>query len=193
MRKKIRIGGIIALVLSAILCFIETKWEFGSYISIIGSIASLYGIGVAYLQIKSVGEIAEETQAVVNNKLSELNNHLTLADLSRIHSMGKEIQAFIHSSKYEVSLVRLRDFKEELVQLKQNDNLFNEDQLNKLNVSVKDLGIDIANLNTNYKKKDQISNETIHEHLDDALSLLAEIEGILKYKNYDTGKIQGAN
>lgn len=189
MKKKIIIGVVIALVLSAILCFIETKWEIGNYISTIGSIASLYGIWVAYQQIKSVGEIAKVTQTAVNSKLSELNCHFTLADLSRIHSMGKEIQAFMHSSKYEVALVRLRDFKEELVQLKQNDNLFNEHQLNKLNVSVKDIGIDIANLNTNYKKKDQISNKTIHEHLDDALGLLSEIEGILKYKKYDTGEI----
>lgn len=153
----------------------------------------MYGIWVAYLQIKSVGEIAEKTQAVVNSKLSELNNHLTLADLSRIHSMGKEIQAFMHSSKYEVALTRMRDFKDELVQLKQNENLFNENQLNSLDSSVKDFGIDIENLTINYKKKDQISNETIHKHLDDALSLLAEIEGILKYKKYDTGEIQGSN
>lgn len=193
MKKKIIIGGIIALVFSAILCYIVTKWEIGNYISVIGSIASVYGIWVAYLQIKSVGEIAEKTQAVVNSKLSELNNHLTLADLSRIHSMGKEIQAFMHSSKYEVALIRMRDFKDELVQLKQNENLFNEDQLNRIRLSVKDLGIDVANLNANYKKKDQISNETIHEHLDYALSLLAEIEGILKYKKYDTGEIQGSN
>lgn len=193
MKKKIIIGGIIAIGLGIILCLIVTKWEIGNYISVIGSIASVYGIWVAYLQIKSVGEIAEKTQAVVNSKLSELNNHLTLADLSRIHSMGKEIQAFMHSSKYEVALTRMRDFKDELVQLKQNENLFNENQLNSLDSSVKDFGIDIENLTINYKKKDQISNETIHKHLDDALSLLAEIEGILKYKKYDTGEIQGSN
>lgn len=193
MKKKILVGGAIALGLSVILCLIVTKWEIGNYISVIGSIASLYGIWVAYQQIKSVGEIAEKTQTAVNSKLSELNSHLTFADLSRIHSMGKEIQAYMQSSKYEVALVRLRDFKEELVQLKQNEKLFKEDQLSRLNSSVIDLGIDITNLSANYKKKDQISNETIHEHLDDALSLLAEIEGILKYKNYDTGKIQGAN
>lgn len=189
MKKNIFWGGVIALGLCVALCIIETKCGISSYISTIGSIASLYGIYVAYLQIKSVGEIAEETQTAVNSKLSELNNHLTLADLSRIHSMGKETQAFMLYSKYEVALIRMRDFKEELVQLKQNENLFNEDQLNKLNSSVRNLGIDIANLNTNYKRKDQISNETIHEHLDDALCLLAEIEGILKYKKYDTGEI----
>lgn len=193
MKKKILNGGIIALVVCVLLCVSVSLWEIGDYISTIGSVASLYGIWVAYLQIKSVREIAEGTQTAVNNKLSDLNNHLTMADISRIHTMGKEIQAFLLSSKNEIALIRIRDFKEELVKIKQNENMFDNEQLTRLGYSIKDLGIDITNLSANYKKKEELSVDTINEHIEEALTLLAEIEGTLKYKKYDTREIQTTN
>lgn len=189
MRKKIVIGSVISSILCVVLCFSALKWDTGNYISIIGSVASLFGIWVAYLQIKSVRDVAEGTQAAVDSRLSDLNNHLTMVDMSRILSMGKEIQAFLLNSKHEVALIRMRDFKAELVQLKQNENLFNEDQLKRLGVSVQDIGIDIVNLNKNYEKKEQLSTATINEHIENSLTLLSEIEGQLKYKKYDIREI----
>ncbi len=193
MRKKIVIGSIISLILCAVLCVSALKWDIGNYVSIIGSVASLFGIWVAYLQIRSVREITKETQSAVNNKLADLNNHLTMVDMSRIHSIGKDIQTFLLYSKHEVALIRMRDFKAELIQLRQNEHLFNGDQINRLSLSIKDIGIDIVNLNTNYKKKEQLSTDTINEHIEDALTILTEIEGQLKYKKYDTREIQGTS
>lgn len=193
MKKMILISCFVALVVCVLLCFFVSRWDIGDYISTIGSVASLCGIWIAYLQIKSVREIAEGTRAAVDNKLSDLNNHLTMADISRMLSIGREIQTFLLSSKLEVALIRMRDFKAELVQIRQNECIFTNEQLNRLGISIKDLGIDITNLSANFKKKDQISADAINDHIEDVLTLLAEIEGILKYKKYDTRELQGVN
>lgn len=98
MRKRIVVVGVIFIVL-CVTCCIVLKWcPIDNYISIIGSFASIFGIWVACLQIRSVREVAEGTRQAVNEKMLALNSHLTQADMSRIFAMGKEVQAYIHTS-----------------------------------------------------------------------------------------------
>jgi len=189
MKKKVIHGGVVSLLVCIILCIVISWLDIGAYISIIGSVASLYGIWVAYLQIKSVRTVAQETQRAVNEKLTDLNRHLSVVDMSHIISMGRETLAYLHSCKLEIALFRIRDFKAEIVYLQQNESLLAEEKKVRLNTCVSDLGVDIANLRANYKKKDQISIETINSHIEEALTIVEELEGKYKYKEYDTGKI----
>lgn len=189
MKKKVIYGGLSFLLLGIILCIVITWLDIGTYISIVGSVASLYGIWVAYLQIKSVRTVAQETQRAVNEKLTDLNRHLSVVDMSRINSMGKEILVYLHSCKLEIALFRIRDFKAEIVHLRQNETLLDEEKKVRLNTCINDLGVDIANLRANYKKKDQISVEAINSHIEEALTIVEELEGKYKYKEYDTRKI----
>lgn len=190
MKKKALWGCLPAIVVCVICFYLIRGNEIDVYISVIGSIASLYGIFIAYLQIRLVRERTEETQKAVTDKLAELNKHFSVIDVSRIHSVGKEIQAYIHASKLEVALFRMRDFKDEIVLLRQNQDLLSDSQKLTFNQCVKDIGSDIANLSANYKKKDQVSVDTINEHIDTILTLMSEMAGSIKFKEYDSGKVQ---
>ena len=59
---KIAIGIIMVFTLCMITYCYRDKLNIITYISIVGSYASLFGIWISYLQIRSVKEIAEITQ-----------------------------------------------------------------------------------------------------------------------------------
>lgn len=181
-RTKIIIWAIVAVLVSVGLCWLSSPFEIGSYIGICGSVASVFGVWVAYFQIKSVKESTEATKTAIEAKISGLNNYLTLADMSRVLSLAKDAKTYVSASKLEIGSVRLSDLKLDLVLLRKNERLFDVSSVERLNNIIQDIGVDIVNIDSHLKKKDQLSIAVIVTHLEDALTLLADLEGKLKYQ-----------
>lgn len=97
-----------------------------TYISIVGSYASLFGIWISYLQIRSVKEIAEITQQSIEQNISEVNQYLSYSDISKTIKIICEIENYILISKLEPALIRMRDLKLALIQISQNGRLIKE-------------------------------------------------------------------
>lgn len=177
---------IISVVACVLFCWLSTKFDIGNHLSIIGSIASLFGLWLAYKQIQTIKDITSKTNEAVQSKLKYLNGFLTMADMTRIISSTKEILGYLSSSKMELALLRMRDLRTELVQLRQNKQILgSNDVLLSLNKCVSTLGIDIGNINDSIMKNRSISLETVTSNMDYLLAVLSEIEGKLKYKEYD--------
>lgn len=186
---SIKIGGaiVISIVVAALLCWLSFHFDrIGLFISIFGSVASLFGIWLACKQILTIKQITTKTNKAVNSRLKNLNGYLTMADMTRIISSTKEILGYLSSSKMELALLRMRDLRIELVQLRQNTQIFGSaDVLLPMNKCITTLGIDIENINNTIIKNRSISLETVTSNMDNLLSVLSEIEGKLKFNEYD--------
>ncbi len=181
-KSKIVSAFIVAVVICVALCWLSVRYNIGEFVGICGSIASLFGVWVAYVQIKSVKDISQDIQKALEDKISIVNNSLTFADISRILSLAKDAKTYVHSSNLEMASVRLSDLKLDLVLLRQNSRILESDEISKLNSSINDIGIDIFNIDTHNKDKEQITVDVIQSHLEDVLTFLADLEGKLKYK-----------
>ena len=178
---------ITTIVVGGLLCW----WSFavekiGIILSVFGSVASLVGIWLACEQILKVKDITSETNKAVQSRLEYLNGHLTMADMTRIISSTKEILGYLATSKMDLALLRMRDLKTELVQLRQNKQVLGStDVILPMNKCITTLGIDIENINNMIIKNRPISLEVVTSNMDNLLTVLSEIEGKLKYNEYD--------
>ena len=83
--------------------------EIVNWISIIGSILSLIGVGIAIWQIRLVKkaavaakEAADQTQKTISQNLLLSNVHTCIKNLG-------EVQSFVRYERYEAALIRLTD------------------------------------------------------------------------------------
>ena len=151
--------------------------------TLFGTYFSLYGILIAYLQIQSIRETSEKTKEAVEQSSSRINQILSVSDLSKSNKVIQEIQIFLQNDKLELALIRMKDLKSILIQVKFNDDLseYTEDHLYNQNIT--DLGADINNLYdqiTGIKKGLNFSK--INQNLERLSTILMELENKLKYK-----------
>ena len=102
-RLKIIIGLIVIVIICIILCWLSNRYKIGEIVGVCGSMASLFGVWVAYLQIKSVKGISEDIQKALEAKVTVVNDSLTLSDISRIISLAKDAKTYLRSSKLEMA------------------------------------------------------------------------------------------
>lgn len=182
-KTKISIGVIIACVLCITTYSFRDELNIITYISIVGSYASLLGIWLSYEQIKSVKEISKITQQSIEQNISEVNQYLSYSDISKTIKIIYEIENYILISKLEPALIRMRDLKLALIQISQNGRLIKEIEKQKLlKTHITNLGIDIANINEYMMNQHQLDFKVINQNLENATTYLAELESKLKFQ-----------
>ncbi len=157
-----------------------------NYISITGTFSSVYGILVAYAQIMSVRETAENTKLKIEKSNKRVMKILSVSDLSKAIKIIPEIQNYLSADKDESALMRLKDLKGILLNLKfikdieelTSDEKF-VDALNELSIHSANLSKAMMGTKTGLNKSKIISD------LDNIENQLNEFEGYLKYGNYD--------
>jgi hypothetical protein len=160
----------------------QKKLDIINGIGIVGSIASLVGISIAYLQILSVKRISESTNRAIDTTLNELMKSFSISDLSKAIKLIQEIQSLIRAEKQESALLRMQDLKSILIQIKHIkilDGKYENEDYKTLNTN---LNIDISNINMYLiKQKAGISFPKICENLESVTTFFAELENNLKY------------
>lgn len=154
-----------------------------NFISLCGTFVSLIGLFITYIQVISLKQATEKTKLEIDNTLNRVNQILSISDLSKANKIIQEIQTSNLQNKLELSLMRMKDLKHMLIQIKGNHN----DALDKFidpntyTQHLTDLGIDITNISTfmsNTKKEPNISK--INSNLEELSTLLSEFESKLK-------------
>lgn len=131
---RILIWLVVSLVFIGIgfLCFrIHQNDPKNDYImSLIGSLCSLLGLLIAVIQIvKSTKasiaskEAAENAKEAVNNNLKELNKYFSYSTLTQCERLIDEIETLIHSKNLERLFVRLKELKDQLIDIQKNPKL----------------------------------------------------------------------
>jgi hypothetical protein len=155
-----------------------------NFFGIIGTFLSVYGIWIAYEQIKSTKATTEQTNRAVVNSLSRIIQLFSVADLSRAIKIIHEIQNFILSEKYELALLRMKDLKATLIQVKYNKELLSLTNIEIYNKAITDLSIDTNNINDLLLGKKKVNFSKVNENLNQIETILGEFENKLKFENY---------
>jgi len=173
---------IIALVIILTIIYKQNKLDLIIFVGVFGSIASIAGISISYLQILSVKEISESTKRAIDSSLNEMIKSFSISDLSRTIKLIQEIQNFIRTDKIESSLLRMNDLKSVLIQIRHVsflDGKYLREDYQKISV---DLNIDISNINLQLlNKKTGVNYHTICMNLENVVTFFTDLENKLKY------------
>ena len=155
--------------------------------TLFGTFLSLFGLGVAYIQIHSINETSQQTKIAVEKSLLRINQVLSISELSKANKTIQEIQSFLLHQKNEIALMRMKDLKSILIQVKYNEDLLEYTNNNLYNQNITDLGSDINNLHdVIIGVKKGLNFSKLNQNLENLATTLAEFENKLKYKEYDT-------
>jgi len=151
-------------------------------ITIFGTYLSLFGIIMSFIQIYDLKAINDRTQKEVNESLKKINNILSVSELSKSLKIVDEIQNSLRSNKNEVALIRMKDLKYILIQIKHNKALeiyTSNDEYSDLLV---DLSIDISNLSDNiFRPHKNINVTKVNLNLEKISTKFSELENKLKF------------
>ena len=158
-----------------------------NFFTLYGTFASLFGLWLTYVQIQSINQTSKLTNTAVEKSLIRINQVLSVSDLSRANKIIQEIQSFILGGKQDLALLRLKDLKTILIQVKFNEDLTEYTNTDLYNQHITDLGSDINNLNDLILgQKKGINFSKVNQNLENLATVITEFENKLKFKQHDT-------
>lgn len=158
-----------------------------NFFTLYGTFGSLFGLFLAYLQIQSIRQTSQQTKEAVDKSLVRINQVLSVSELSRANKVIQEIQSSILNSKNELALLRMKDLKQILIQVKYNSDLLEYTNNGSYNQNITDLSIDINNVNDFVLgNKKGVNFSRVNQNLENFSTILSEFENKLKFERHDT-------
>ena len=158
-----------------------------NFFTLFGTFATLFGLWLAYLQIQSIKQTSIQTKEAVDKSLVRINQVLSISEISKASKIIQEIQNSILHEKNELALLRMKDLKQILIQIKYNPDLTEFTNNGGYIQNINDLSIDINNINDfviGYKKGVNFSK--INQNLEKLATILSDFENKLKFEKHDT-------
>lgn len=153
-----------------------------NFITLFGTYLSVFGLILAFLQLESIKQINEKTQSEVQISLQRVNDVLAISEISKSIKIIQEIQSYLHSQKSELSLIRMKDLKQILIQVKHNNNLIEFTNHSDYEKSIVDLSIDINNISDSlFKPNRAVNYSKINSNLEELSTTLSNFENKLKF------------
>ncbi len=153
-----------------------------NFISIFGTFFSLFGIILAFLQLESIKQINTKTNKDVKISLNKINDVLSISEISKAIKIIQEIQSYLHYQKSELCLLRMKDLKQILIQIKHNNYLNDFTNNEDYEKYIVDLSIDINNISDNiFKPNRPVNFSKINSNLEDVSTKLSDFENKLKF------------
>ncbi len=125
------------------------EWIFSSA-GLLGSIASLVGVVMAYRQSTAAKEAAEHTRTVAEEARraadathAEVTRTLSAMNMAKFASIIHEIRGYLGYEKLELANLRMRELKDVLIELHEIPGLMDEGIRDRLSVYQQTLGSDI--------------------------------------------------
>ncbi|MCJ8290467.1 MAG: hypothetical protein HRT58_12440 [Crocinitomicaceae bacterium] len=138
--------GVLGIYVSIYL-FQESDKTLPNYATVIGSICSLVGLAIAYINILALKRKSNEMSDQLNLTLQKVNQLNSISEISKAIKINQEIQEFLRNNKIDLAHLRTQDFKYMLLHFNNDvglDDLTSDKSYLQL---VMDLGIDLNSLN----------------------------------------------
>lgn len=153
-----------------------------NFFTIFGTYISIFGLWIAYKQLIDLKTVNSETKKAVDLSLNRINQVLSISELSKANKIIQEIQTSNLNEKYELSLLRMKDLKHILIQIKSNSELNIYTETNTYNNNITDLSIDINNLNDFILGvKKGVNFSKLNSNLEQLSTIISEFENKLKF------------
>ncbi len=171
-----------------IVCIIGTIYFFkGSdktlpnYATVIGTICSLIGLAIAYVNIIALKNTSLLISSKIEKTLQKVNQLNSVSEISKAIKTNQEIQQFIRNGKIELAHLRTLDLKYMLLHFNSNPQLKEltiDDTYTQL---VVEFGIDLNSINDNLiNPKRKVDFTKIVKTLEELSTHLTYFESTLK-------------
>lgn len=183
-KKTILVFGLGTIAVLCLFYILESKDKtLVNFFTLFGTFASLFGLWLAYMQILSLKISNDATKLAVDKSLNRINQVLSVSELSKANKIIQEIQSSNINNKHELSLLRMKDLKHILIQIKFNTELNIYTETNTYNKNITDLSIDISNLNDFILgTKRGVNFSKLNSNLEGLSTTLSEFENKLKFE-----------
>ncbi|WP_026951302.1 hypothetical protein [Algoriphagus mannitolivorans] len=182
MKKTISISiiGVVGIIL-CIYFFEDSDKTLPNYATVIGTICSIVGLSIAYINILALKEESIIISKQIHLTLEKVNQLNSLSEISKAIKVNQEIQEFLRNEKIELARLRTLDLKYMLLHFN-NDLLLNEltsdEEYKKL---ILDFGIDLNSLNeTLINSKRKVDFTKVVKNLEELSTYLTKFELKLK-------------
>lgn len=156
-------------------------------LSIVGTFASLIGLGITYVQIKDIKSISESNKKVSLETKDSINNVLLLSDSVNVSYIINETQGYLSNKEtINLALLRMKDLKRYLIHFKSLSKFTGKTKRFMLNQMIIDLTNDTRNLSDKLNPQidtSQINISEMNNNLENILDFVLEIEQITKNEN----------
>lgn len=89
-------------------------------LSIIGTMASFFGLAIAFIQIVALKEISVITQSTISDTKDKLILGISISDVTEAIKLISEIDSYLGNQKYEISRIKILELRDKLIQFKSN-------------------------------------------------------------------------
>ncbi len=89
-------------------------------LSIIGTMASFFGLAIAFIQIVALKEISVITQSTISDTKDKLILGISISDVTEAIKLISEIDSYLGNQKYEIARIKILELRDKLIQFKSN-------------------------------------------------------------------------
>lgn len=182
-KTNIVAGAILSLVILVLVwLYDKTRTNYIlELIGIIGTIASLYGIWLTFLQVISIKNETEIIKRTSDETRKKLESYESYGELGKALKLVQEVQSYVRMDKFEIGALRLQELKIVLAQEKETKGieLFNayEKKLNEINLLLELLEKRIGD------KKYNIDTQSLNTQLESVLDFIAQQQTTIYLNN----------
>lgn len=153
-------------------------------LSIIGTIASSFGLAIALIQIIALKEISVVTQSTIKDTKEKLMLGISISDVTEAIKLISEIDSFIGNQKYEIARLKIIDLREKLIQFKSSKEFQVIIQDNKIKEIISMLNIQISTIYNVIFSEEEIkyNPEDITNQLQEIATHLTDFRNNIKYQ-----------
>ncbi len=152
--------------------------------SIIGTIASSFGLAIALIQIVALKEISVVTQSTIKDTKEKLMLGISISDVTEAIKLISEIDSFIGNQKYEIARLKIIDLREKLIQFKSSKEFQLILQDNRIKEIINMLNIQISTIYNVIFSEEEIkyNPEDITNQLQEIATHLTDFRNKIKYQ-----------
>lgn len=171
---------------SLILIFVSReKRDLLAYVAVFGTIASIVGLILAYIQIMSIRETSDQIKSEVDKTINRVDVIVSISDISKTKTLIEDIQTYLRSKNFYGAIIRMSDLKEALVSAKYLRGLEEIPKPGVYNRCIINTGIAINSINDYLVRKESEPDvATIMQHLEITKQLLVDYNNIIKKHSY---------
>lgn len=153
-------------------------------ISVIGTMASLFGLAIAFIQIIALKEISVITQTTISDTKNKLMLGISISDVTEALSLVSEIDSFIGNQKYEIARLKIMDLREKLIQFKSSDEFKLIVQEVRIKEIIETLNLQISILyNVVFSEIElKFNSEDVNSQLQEVATYLTDFKNKIKYQ-----------
>lgn len=143
------------------------------YFNVIGTLASIDGIILTFVEVSKMGSIASATKTAVDENNQKINSMMSASKVVDAERQGQNLKAYLRTEQYEIISIKMEEFIKTLIMVK---SLLPEDDQHKDYLDQLKRQIPAIS-NTN----DNVTRRSVHPDSDfDKVKAMADIDGVLR-------------